>query len=648
MCEEMTRVLISALAMLVCCLTGLRITPVASAAPELEAVLVRMMPDRSVRVESVPLAYLGKRGSSDGLLIWRQDDQDRWTDLPMRDIHGVQTSFFQQLGAAARGEASVTSADSPFLTASIDQLLGQSRMRDMADFLTPIPGLHVDPQVTIRRHPQESSEEKFPAVEAVMIQNGTTLLKIPFAAGQEKVGWSQIPALPEGFSQGLPPGHYSLALAGKSRSVEFDVMDPQGRDWLMKPVRELGELLGNTDDPLYLQLYAERLLDNDAPADALDVLERASEQKLTAYLRRLRVRVRSQLAGDIDVPETADSDATGIDFIDFAREQIAASQWETALDTLALSEETADERARGLALLYRAVILAESGQATGLEADQVFDQALEAIEQLNPPRSDDACRAYNNYANHLLNRAQDKLYNHAFQLAAGTATPLISLMDDWLRARKYYEASVASAQQLETGQQLAVSVNVARLDAMLADVIHVLDNPVDGPRHFEATEQAAIEQARQTAASVLNQNGGEVDHLTSAVSHEILAHLAYRQHDLGPSRTNAQQAQQHYLEVGSLAGVESVQRLLGLLHLRDEQQGNSDPESKTMALRNLLISQLLAEVLRERIPADRIGLTRAGFLAHRATSMINSSTSSCRRTNRFAHCNWPRPPKRDR
>ena len=67
------------------------------------------------------------------------------------------------------------------------------------------------------------------------------------------------------------------------------------------------------------------------------------------------------------------------------------------------------------------MIAAESGQTTEAASRGLF---VEAIEQLagNPA---DAYRARNNYANGLLVRAQDRLYNHAFQIASGVSYPLI-------------------------------------------------------------------------------------------------------------------------------------------------------------------------------------------------------------------------------
>jgi len=67
--------------------------------------------------------------------------------------------------------------------------------------------------------------------------------------------------------------------------------------------------------------------------------------------------------------------------------------------------------------------------------------------------------------------------------------------------------------------------------------------------------------------------------------------------------------------------VEGFHRLLGLYFLRLDELDpatKGPAEARKAALGHFLISHHLAEVLRERIPPDHIGLNQAGFFARRA------------------------------
>ena len=95
---------------------------------------------------------------------------------------------------------------------------------------------------------------------------------------------------------------------------------------------------------------------------------------------------------------------------------IGAGKWARALELLGNLEPEAGpagRRKQGLASLYRGVILAESGAGKETEAGEAF---LEAVRQLEDGEQADLDRAGNNLGNFLLNRCQDLLYNHSFQI----------------------------------------------------------------------------------------------------------------------------------------------------------------------------------------------------------------------------------------
>ena len=292
-------------------------------------------------------------------------------------------------------------------------------------------------------------------------------------------------------------------------------------------------------------------------------------------------------------------------------------KWDAAIAKLAGAQASKNPRPKALATLYRAVILAESGPATAEEALPAFDDALAQLANGQPV---DVYRVQISYANFLACRAQDGLHNHAFEMASGVKNPLIYALINWRESLTHYQEALALADKLGPGHSTAVEVNLARHYSLLADLIRTLDVPIRGKRLFAAGDQAAEEQARRFASKAIRESSG-VDDQTAAVAHSVLAQIALRAGDKNVCREHAERAEILCLRSGALAAVESVERMLGLAELlRDNASSDSSSRAKARkeSLRHLLIAHLLSELLRERIPGDQVGLTRAGFFARRA------------------------------
>ena len=158
--------------------------------------------------------------------------------------------------------------------------------------------------------------------------------------------------------------------------------------------------------------------------------------------------------------------------------------------------------------------------------------------------------------------------------------------------------------------------------ALLADVIRTLDVADDGTRQFLTGEQEAVERARRFVTQALAEATGNNSHdlRIRASAAEVQAHLAFRADDAESRLEQVNEALRAYLDAGSLAGVEGIERLLGMSEMQagERTSGEESRSARQAALRHLSLSRELSEFLRERIPADQDGASQAGFFARRA------------------------------
>ncbi len=592
-----------------------------------QGMLICLSQQGEIEVRGVSIPPTPSDLSQTGLLVWSVDGRDYWIGLPAEQLPATDASSISRLEwvrASSRGGENLASAAGALVaTAQLDQLLSRFVVRG-AGLITPTgQGVNLEPKITLRRRPEGQGKAPFPADELILNRDGQELLRIPFAEGQERQAWSEIRALPESLQSGLTPGEYTVRAASGGPMTAFRMEDADIRDWMLRPLRELESLLGTRNDAMYLQFATERLLDQRDDegksqsylADALDLLDAATPADLTPHLQGLQQQVRGRLSGPTAAATEGtmakhEKDEVGIAVIDQARRALALGEWNNAALLLKSPEAQSSPRAHLLARLYLAVVLAESGQATGDLADALFLQAVDGLPQ---GEAGDALRVHNNFANHLLGRAQDRVHNHAFQIAAGVESPLLAALRDWESAQEEYMRALSVAQQLGTDHIAPVHINLAKAYALLADLLHVFNSTLEGPQRFAAGETAAHQMAEKLARDALSHTLGSDrgDVLTQAVGHEILAHMAYRSSAWDACREEARQARRQYLNAGSLLGAEGIHRLLGLVA---RQTGAASDEP----LKHFLISHLLTESLRERLPSDQIGLNLAGFLARPA------------------------------
>ena len=606
----------------------------------LPAVVIEL--DKSHTPVVVPLAASEKplHAASRGLVVWAEKGRDHWGNPAAQSATKstrpgtATTAALASLNDAERG-GPLPGAEGSLFTTQLEPLVEPDIIRAVA-LVTPGQGRLLNPRITIRRRDTKEGGELPKAI--LVLSDGTTEARIPIGQGVSKLAFTEIAkSLPAPWQAGLPPGQYTLRVDAGLETVTFTVEGEAARRRVMKPLDELLDLLGRPSDPLYIQVAVEHLLaqrdehGREQPylADALDLLESVAEEQLSPPLREERQTVLWRLGvGKKPIPTTVGGASTGNADLDRVRGEIVQGWWTAAQEKLKPLARSSDRRTRALAAMYQGVIYTESGlskktagspgdvaPASDTDAESCFRAALAEFDAADTA---DLYRAHSNFANLLLRQAQDQLSNHAFQMAAGVEHPLLSVLSDWREARLQFEQALELAKT--TDEHASIEIGISRLYALLADILGALQ-----PEHAEnpyamlraAATKAAGEYAHQAAAALVAPGS---DPRSAGVAAEMLGHLAFRAQDDSGFSKYAEQARAAYLTAGSLVGLESVYRLLGTHDLRilDSASGEeSIRAARGAALKNLLISHVLSETLRERFPADRLGLSRAGFFARR-------------------------------
>ncbi len=602
------------------------------AAMPAEAVLVRFDAQLQPTIRRVDEAQVRLKPGELGLIVWTGEQGERrevfrgtWS-RPDRAV--PSNSPYQPVLTEIRGVAGSATAEAAQLTMQVDPLLLPGVMKALQDvepagFFTPANGSVILNQKPVFRRIVDV--ESAPAAVATLAA-GEQRTTVAFAEGENAVAFEKIEELPEPWRDGLPAGVYTLQFEETTQprstfTVETDARREQLDQWL----RQWRQLTGGDSDPFFALVATEYLAAQQPHpylADAWQLLDDLPSQQFP-YLRWRSKAIGAMLRGG-SPPARAEEAATGIQGIDAARDLITQGRWTEALTRLQMVADDGDSRERALADLYRGVVHAESGLGQEEAADFFFRRALAALGGTNAA---DEFRAANNYANFLLDRAQDRGLDHAFRMAAGVRSLFADALLYWEDARRYYEAAAQLAAQLDVNDQAVSSVNQARLYAVLADMVATLDVPDGDQRQLASAEEAvrAISANHLRQASPLLASG---DAYVTGVAGAIEAHLAFRRGDFAECREQAMRAHDSYVAAGSLTGIESLHRLLGLAELRsgvDASAAISDHAARVAALRHFRISHLLSEFLREQVPADRIGRTLAGFLRVAATFMNNSS-----------------------
>ena len=293
--------------------------------------------------------------------------------------------------------------------------------------------------------------------------------------------------------------------------------------------------------------------------------------------------------------------------IDKARTEIARGEWYTALKTLKGVKES-NNRALGLTKLYEAVVIAETGVANRVRADEAYRKAINLLAAASP---NDSWRAYNSYGVFLMNSAQDLLNNHAFQIASGVRHPLTSSLLKWKQAEEAFQYAEFVSAKVDEKTHADVLINQARLYSVLADILATISmSDAVSLENKSLLADSARQRARELCQTV--KRSQQIDELARGCASEILAQLAFRAKDFSKAKKHADQALVEFVDAGSLVGAESVLRLKGMIEL------SGDPSSQKNGLVSLEVSNSISNILYDRIPGDDTGRSRAGFFSRRA------------------------------
>ena len=479
------------------------------------------------------------------------------------------------------------------------------------------------------RDPARSKEKEagLKPLVALLSRDKQLLSRIAFAQGQSRIALEDVLGLPTDLKDGLSGGTYVLSLEDGTESTTFTVASVEERSRVLRRAEEIAGFLGRAN-PLYLQVAVEHLLTETDDGKksrpfvgaALRLLESAPVDSQTPYLRNLHEDVLRRLGVPASPSKPAikhPDETTGIAEIDQILQLDAQGRWAEALESLQRLKSDAapqDGRVSALEGLCRAMILADSGLETEERADVLFGQALAA---LDAGPAADRYRAHNEFANSLLNRVEDRLYNSAVQRAAGVPHPLFTALEGWCAARQHYEIALEVARRLGPRPTAVVQVNLARQYVVLADLIRTMGSPHDGDSPLSELERASLQVARSLTAQILDRkSGSHAPTMLKGIAEEITAHADLREGKLAACLDAAKRSLGYFIQVGSLAGAESSLRLSGTSLVRMARHG--DPAAAKSALADLSVSHCLAELLAERIPAGHTGRLLAGFFDRRA------------------------------
>jgi CHAT domain-containing protein len=406
---------------------------------------------------------------------------------------------------------------------------------------------------------------------------------------------------------------------------------------IAKQIERLKSFLED-NDPLIIQITVDNLIhrgfnSNDIlirrelHSEALLILQAIPEEQLTPYLKRTQSFLQKRLdctSGTPDQIDTADPVASA----EIVYNLLRGEKWAVAKKRLEKLSEQLEKQpnpeVEALCQLYHGMILAESGATHFDCCYSFFNKANQLLDNLAKENPDKVARsrflAANHLGDYLFRLARTRLSNHALAIGTGDQSLFTDVLLKWTLAFEMYGKALRIAEKSLTDQPIFVAtaqINLARLYIFRSDIVRTIKREEYEQENKSrltsiiAIENISFEMASMLIKKVIDQKLN--DDQLNGKAHHLLANIAYRQGDIEQDyelcRQEAKLAKQYYIRTGTISSVEFIERLLG----------NTEIENPSAALKHLLISDALSEILREQIPEDEIGLNRAGFVARRVS-----------------------------
>ncbi|MDR0609323.1 MAG: CHAT domain-containing protein [Planctomycetaceae bacterium] len=372
------------------------------------------------------------------------------------------------------------------------------------------------------------------------------------------------------------------------------------------------------DRVIIAQLEVETLLKENKYHEAIKTIK--SLEKPTAYLQQLKSYAQRQIEGTYTVTEDSKQLAEKIYRI------LELEKWNTASKEISQLEElnaaNSDEEITALIYLFKGIILAQSGIATFSECSPLFNEANRILNNYAKRSPEDEQRVAmsrfrlaTQYGDYLMQISRYRNSNHV--LFVEDDSVFTDALLAWTMAYDMYsKASRIAVQSLKNQHEfLAASrLNLARLYLLRNSIVQTMtENATD---KGIITGSLSIEDiSYEIVTSLIGQvHDQDIENNNKLLGqkYQLLASVAIRQFDYKSALQHTEKAKQYYLGSGRLSNFASMERSLGNIA---GKLGRTEIE-----LEHLLNYDALLELLQEKIPADDIGLQRAGSMARRATS----------------------------
>ncbi|MDR1485686.1 MAG: CHAT domain-containing protein [Planctomycetaceae bacterium] len=377
-------------------------------------------------------------------------------------------------------------------------------------------------------------------------------------------------------------------------------------------------LNSKVDRVVITQLDVEKLFKENKYHDVIKAID--SLKKTTAYLQQLKLYAQHQIDGINAVTDDPKQLAERIYRI------LEIEKWNTAFKELSQLEElnkaNPDEEITALIYLFKGIVLAQSGIVTFSECSPLFDEANRILNNCakRSPKDEQRValsrfRVATHYGDYLMQISRYRNSNHALFVADDSV--FTDALLAWTIAYDMYnKANRIAAKSLKDQHEfLAASrLNLARLYLLRSSIVRTMtENATDKGVITDvfSIDDISFEMLTSLIGQVHDQDIKNANKLLGQ-KYQLLANAAIHQSDYEEALQHAEKAKQYYLESGRLSNFASMERLLGNIAgklLRTETE-----------LEHLLNYDVLLELLREAIPADDIGLQRAGYMARRIAS----------------------------